>query len=108
MKVSTKWIAALAACASLSVPPAWVGAAETAKKAAAEAQKAPSKSGPLDINSASVDELKAIRGISEAQARKIVEGRPYKRKIELVNKKILSQDTFDQVKKQIVAKPASK
>jgi competence protein ComEA len=43
---------------------------------------ASTKKAPLDINSASPDELKALPGIGDAYAKKIVEGRPYKRKDE--------------------------
>jgi competence protein ComEA len=59
---------------------------------------------PLDINSASVDELKTIPGIGDAYAKKIVDGRPYKRKDELVQKKVVPQGTYDKIKDQIVAK----
>jgi competence protein ComEA len=59
---------------------------------------------PLDINSASEDELKVLPGIGDAYAKKIVEGRPYKRKDELVQKKVVPQGTYDKIKNQIVAK----
>ena len=59
---------------------------------------------PLDINPAKVDELKALPGIGDAYSKKIIEGRPYKRKDELVQKKIIPQATYDKVKDQIVAK----
>ena len=59
---------------------------------------------PLDINSASADELKAVKGIGEADAKKIVENRPYKTKDELVQKKVMPKATYDRIKDQIVAK----
>ena len=51
----------------------------------AETKKTPSKTDRLDINSASAKDLKAIRGINETQAKKIIEGRPYKRRNELIS-----------------------
>jgi competence protein ComEA len=67
--------------------------------------KAPAaKKAPLDINSASADELKALKGIGEADAKKIVENRPYKTKDELVEKKVVPKATYDKIKDQIVAK----
>ena len=59
---------------------------------------------PLDINSAKPDELKALPGIGDAYAKKIIDGRPYKRKDELVLKKIIPQATYDKVKDHIVAR----
>jgi competence protein ComEA len=58
----------------------------------------------LDINTATADQLKALPGISEAYSEQIIKGRPYQRKDELVQKKILPRATYEQIKYKIVVK----
>jgi competence protein ComEA len=58
----------------------------------------------IDLNSATADQLKALPGIGEAYAKKFIEGRPYKRKDELVQKKSVPQATYDTIQGQIVDK----
>jgi competence protein ComEA len=72
--------------------------------ASSEAKKSLPAVGLIDINSASIDELKLLPGIDEANAKKIVENRPYKRKDELVKKQVISQATYDQVADDITAR----
>jgi DNA uptake protein ComE-like DNA-binding protein len=83
------------------------GAKSDAKGVAAEA-KASAKSKPVDINTASEAELKAIPGIGEAYATKIIAGRPYAKKDQLKSRNILPAPVYEKTKDLIIAKQAVK
>jgi competence protein ComEA len=59
---------------------------------------------PLDINSATKEQLDALPGIGTARADAIIKGRPYKGKDDLVQKGIIPQNIYDGIKDKIVAR----
>lgn len=91
-------VAAIIALATLAVP----AFAQDAKKAAPAAEK--KTEALMDINSASEKELATLPGIGEARSKAIVKGRPYKGKNELLDKKIIPANVYNDIKDKIIAK----
>jgi competence protein ComEA len=75
-----------------------------AASASTAAQAAAKSADLLDINSATKEQLDALPGIGEKYAQKIIDGRPYAKKTDLVRKKIVPQATYNKIAGMIIAK----
>ncbi|GGC73438.1 ComEA family DNA-binding protein [Chelatococcus reniformis] len=97
--------AALAQSPQTTPAPGKPAAATAAPAKPAAAPTTPAAAGALlDINSASKDDLGKLKGIGEARSEAIIKGRPYKGKDDLVRRKIIPQNVYDDIKDRIIAK----
>ena len=90
----------------LTATPVMAQATQPAAKSDSKMAPAP-KVELLDINSATAEQLETLPGIGKAYSAKIIAGRPYKGKDDLVNKDLVPQKTYDGIKDKIIARQKS-
>jgi len=100
MRFDKKLIVLSVVAALIAAPAAAFSQAKPAPKGAKVEAPAPL----LDLNSATKAELEALPAIGVAYSQKIIDGRPYKAKNELVTKKIVPAATYAKIKDKVIAK----
>ena len=108
MKLTRSLVVPALALAFALLPMNGTAFAQKAKPKPAPAAAATASADPVDINTASRDQLKALPGVGDAYADRIIKGRPYTAKNQLTQRGILPPATYSKIQTMIVAKRASK
>lgn len=98
--LTTVAVCGLLAVAPSAATPAFAGEEQAPTMALAQDDARP---GQVDINSASLKELRTLPGIGQAYSKKIVENRPYQSVEELRTREVLPQGTYMRLRDKIVA-----
>jgi DNA uptake protein ComE-like DNA-binding protein len=98
-------VVAQTASPSKSPSPAATGGGKTAEPSRATGSQAPS--GLVDINSASSEELDKLPGVGPARVKAIIANRPYNGKDDLLQRKLIPPNVYNQIKDKIIARQGS-
>lgn len=82
--------------------------AQETKPTSKEASRGPVTGALVDLNSATVEQLQELPGITEEYAHKIIDGRPYAKKTDLMKKKVIPQPIYSQIADRVIAKRTGK
>jgi DNA uptake protein ComE-like DNA-binding protein len=80
----------------------------TAQKSNAKPAATATAADKLDINTATADQLKAFPGIGDAYSKRIIDGRPYTAKNQLVSRGVLPESVYNKIKDSIIASKPKK
>lgn len=80
------------------------GTAKAPVDGSKQSKATPPKVKTVDINNAGKAELKTLPGIGGAEADKIVAGRPYLSKADLVTDNVLPRDVYEKIKGRVIVK----
>lgn len=110
-KFSLGWLFAMLFTALLLTAGTPAGAQKAPPKSAGSGSRkaaAPAKAELVDLNTATKEQLDALPGIGAVYSQKIIDGRPYKAKTELVRRKIVPKATYDKIAALVIAKQPEK
>jgi competence protein ComEA len=103
------FLAVLTASALFTILPAFALQSSAGAKHTAKAGAPAASATLVDLNSASKDQLKALPGVGDVYAEKIIAGRPYANKTQLKSKNIVPDATYNKISKLVIAsQPAKK
>lgn len=75
-----------------------------AKAVAAGVREGWSRDKPLNVNTATREQLTSLPGVTDAEADRVIAGRPYDEPDQLVARRILSQSQYDKIADRLTAR----